>query len=345
VLISTQLRPEDVVRFNTGHYALAPIAGLQMEEPALQIGDLLLVRCNRAEWESVEHAVAFKDWHAHYYHANPVFLCRMLDQPVPAEQIEPLLRAMMEDAARLILAMRLYQTGPLLEPSYTATFLATSATIIRQIGPYRSEFLAMPIDGRTWPLERGDVNALASLLADLSHAERISDADTLRAAIDQFTLGHVPATPSFFTVHMLLTAIDMLFDGALRSLDLSTTRYERALQILRWSERGHFNPAFETFYAELVHPLRNAIQHHAGETQSNELSQAQLPLQIAVMMGIRMTTMLTCANAAEALPAAAEALGWGGRSARDLLSAGLDRAFRGDPAPFETLVAAAAGSY
>jgi hypothetical protein len=53
MLISEMLRSNDLVRFNTPYYALAPIAGLQMQDQVITLGDLILLRCNRAEWETV----------------------------------------------------------------------------------------------------------------------------------------------------------------------------------------------------------------------------------------------------------------------------------------------------
>src|SRR4051812_29551505 len=108
MLRSQLLRPNDRVRFHGPNYALAPLAGLQIEAGAVSIGDQLLVRCNRAEWESVEDDYLFKSWHSQYYEANPVFLYQPVDELSDANGAEAILDELGCEAARVISAMRLY---------------------------------------------------------------------------------------------------------------------------------------------------------------------------------------------------------------------------------------------
>jgi hypothetical protein len=141
MLISQMLCPSDLVRFNTPHYALAPIAGLQMQDQAIALGDLILLRCNRAEWETVEQGYVFKDWHSQYYNANPVFLYKPFSKPIASEAVRATFEDLARDAARLVSAFRLYKTGPLLEPTYTVRFLVDDYLFFRSVGPYATEYL------------------------------------------------------------------------------------------------------------------------------------------------------------------------------------------------------------
>jgi hypothetical protein len=62
MLISQMLRPNDHVRFKTPHYALAPIAGLQMQENVVAIEDQQL------SWVSRTNAHIFRVTHENPSH-------------------------------------------------------------------------------------------------------------------------------------------------------------------------------------------------------------------------------------------------------------------------------------
>ncbi len=335
MLISERLRPDEVVRFKTPHYALAPLAGLQMQGDVAMIGDQYLVRCNRAEWETAERGYVFKDWHRQYYDANPVFLFKPFSEPIAAEAVAGIFETLARDAARIVTACRLYKTGRLLEPIYTIRMIASDGNFFRAVGPYRTEYLAMPVDGLVWPLEDDEAQDLTRLYDRIASIERMEDTESLRAVIDQFNLSHVPLIPSYFSVHVLLTSMEILFDGVRGRLGLETTRYERALEVLRWAEVEGSAPAFDTFFRERLHMLRNAIHHHVLRDSASDLDEARFRMQLAVMVGIRLLMALHCREASEALAELKKAQGWDRLGPKDLLNACLDRRARGDPAPLD----------
>jgi len=94
-----------------------------------------------------------------------VFLFKPFEEPIAAEAIAAAFDALARDAARVVTACRLYKTGRLLEPVYTVRFLVTNSFCHRAVGPYRTEYLAMPIDGLTWRLEGNQAADLTLLYA------------------------------------------------------------------------------------------------------------------------------------------------------------------------------------
>ena len=333
MLTSQMLRPDELVRIPTPQYALAPIAGLQMQDNAVAIGDQILMRCNRAEWETVERGYVFKDWHVNYYNANPVFLFKPFEEPVAAEAIMGVFEDLARDAARVVTACRLYKTGPLLEPVYTVRFLVTDSIYHRVVGPYQTEYLAMPVDGMTWPLEDNETQDLTLLYDNLKVMEQTEGTEALRAIIDQFNLSHTPTIPNYFSIHVLLTAMEILFDGVPKPFAPKTTRYERALQILRWSEGEGLDPAFEVFYQDQIHSLRNAIHHHALRESNINLDEVKFRMQLSLMMGIHLLMRLHRPEMAAVLTELKQAQGWQDLGPKDLLNMCLDRHASGDPGP------------
>lgn len=338
MLISQTLRPNDLVRFNTSHYALAPIAGLQIQDNAVSVGDLILLRCNRAEWESVERGYVFKDWYAQYYDSNPVFLYKPFTEPTVAEAISETFDALAREAARLVTAFRLYKTGHLLEPIYTVRFIVVDNFTHRIVGPYRTEYLAMPVDGLIWRLETSEVNDIELVYESLKVMEQTEGTETLRAVIDQFNLSHTPVISSFYSVHVLLTAMEMLFDGLSKRVALKTSRYDRALQILHWLGDADADPAFDKFYQHEIHSLRNSVHHHVLRNSDIDLDDAKFRLQIPVMLGIRLLMRLHRTEVAASLTDMKQAQGWHDLKPKDLLNVCLDRYASGDPAPLHELL-------
>lgn len=338
MLISQMLRPNDLVRFKTPHYALAPIAGLQMQDNAVAIEDQILLRCNRAEWETVERGYVFKDWHAEYYDANPVFLFKPFDEPIAAEAIAATFETLARDAARVITACRFYKTGHLLEPVYTVRFLVTDSFFHRVVGPYRTEYLAMPVDGLTWRLDENEAQDVTLIYGNLKTMEQTEGTEALQAVIDQFNLSHTPTIPSYFSIHVLLTAMEMLFDGVPKRVTLQTTRYDRALQVLRFSEGDGLDPAFVAFYQHQVHSLRNAVHHHALRHSDLDLDEVKVRMQVALMMGIRLLMRLHRPEVDASLAELKQTHGWKGLGPKDLLNVCLDRHAGGDPAPLREVL-------
>jgi hypothetical protein len=335
MLISQMLRPHEIIRFNSPYFALAPIAGLQMKDEAVLIGDLILMRCNRAEWETVERGYVFKDWHSQYYEANPVFLYKPFAE-LSVEGIPAAFNELVRDATRLVTACRLYKTGRLLEPTYTVRFLSTDATRHRAVGPYRTEYLAMPIDGLKWSLEANEVKDVELLYSNLKTMELSNDTEALRVVIEQFNLSHTPTIPSFFSVHVLLTTIEMLFDRASKRLLLSKTRYDRALGILHWSMGNDEGSTFDEFYQHHVHSLRNAIHHNVLRDSNVDLAEAGFRLQVPIMLGIRLLMRLH--RIEPSLSAFKRTHGWQDLTPKDLLIGCLDRYACGDSTPLNDLM-------
>ncbi len=332
MLTSQRLRPEDIVRFATPHFALAPIAGLQLPQPAESVGGLVLVRCNRAEWETAERAYVFKDWHKEYYRANPVFLFRGFEQPLAAEEILHALEDLADTGRRLVTALRLLKPGHVLEPAYTARFVVSGMSRTRAVGPYRTEYLAMPVDGFTWTLEDGEADTLDGVLSAIERVEAAPGHETLLAIIDQFNLSHTPLVSSALAVHLLLTAAAMVFDhdgpGGTR---LRTTMYDRARAVMQWATGGALDPSFEAFYRETVRPLRNAVHHHALAGFDADLDAARAHLQWSLRVGIRLLMRLHLDGAATA-----DATPW------QVLNAALDRQAAGDRSALDGLIDAGA---
>ena len=318
-----------MVRFPTSHFALAPIAGLQMPLPSLVLGDVALVRCNRAEWETAERSYVFKDWHGEYYNANPVFLYRAYEQPLEADETLRALDDLDRTGRRLVTALRLMKPGRLLEPAYTARFVVSDAARTRAVGPYRTEYLAMPIDGLTWDLTEADAPTLARLLEEIAAADAAPDDGALHAALDHFNLSHTPLVSSALAVHLLLTTVALVFDDDARGAanKLATTMYDRALAALQWASAGPLDPAFETFYRDEVQPLRNAVHHHALAGTSFDLDEAMMRLQWPLRIGLRLLMKLHVERA-----------GRDAATPRRTLNAALDRFAAGDRAALDALI-------
>ena len=338
MLISQMLRPNDLVRFQTSHYALAPIAGLQMEEGAVVIGDQMLVRCNRAEWETVERGYVFKDWHSQYYQANPVFLYQPFEQPIAPEEFDSTLAQLARDAARVVTACRLHKRGHLLEPIHTVRFLATGSFFHRAVSAYRTEYLAMPVDGMTWRLEASDLEAVNGVYAALTIMEQTPGTETLRSIVDQFNLSHMPTISSYFGIHVLLTGLEMLFGGLPKRLEVRTTHYQRALEIVRFSQGDELDPQFASFFNERVLELRNAVHHHALRRSNIDLQTTKALLQAPIQVGIRLLMRLHRPAADVALIDLKRDRGWTDLGPRDLLNACLDRYAEGDRDPLDQLL-------
>ena len=288
VLISQQLRPNDVVRFSTPHVALAPIAGLQMSAGAVEAGNLLLVRCNRAEWETAERAYVFKDWHTQYYEANPVFLLRQYEPPFEPQHIQNALDDLQSAGRRLVTGLRLLKPGSVLEPVYTARFVVSDGLTVRELGPYRTEYLAMPLDGLTWMLEDAEAEGIGRLVATIEAVESIRDTAGLLATIDQFNLAHTPLVSNALSVHLLLTAITMVFaDEGASGPRSAATMYNRAMLAMRWASPP-LDPAIETFYRERVQSLRNLVHHHSLAQNEAGLDEAKTNLSWSLRVGIRL---------------------------------------------------------
>jgi hypothetical protein len=196
----------------------------------------------------------------------------------------------------------------------------------------------MPIDGLTWRLEENETQDVKILYDNLKLMEQIEGTEALRAVIDQFNLSHTPTIPSFFSVHVLLTSMEMLFDGVSKRINLKTTRYDRALQILHWWEGDRLDPAFDEFYQHRIHSLRNAIHHHALRGTDIDLAEVKFRLQIPVILGIRLLIRLHRTEMAAILSDLKRALGWQNLGPKDLLNGCLDRFAGGDPAPLQALM-------
>jgi hypothetical protein len=333
MLISQQLRPNDLVRFRTPHVALAPIAGLQMTQGAVEAGHLLLVRCNRAEWETAERAYVFKDWHSQYYEANPVFIVRQYDPPFAAEDIQPALENLQSAGRRLVTALRLQKPGHVLEPAYTARFVVTDGFTVRQLGPYRTEYLAMPLDRLTWVIEEGDTDVIGRLVATIEAVESIRNTEGLLATIDQFNLAHTPLVSISLAVHLLLTALSMVFaDEGASGPRAAPPMYERALLIMRWASPHHLDPAIESFYRDRVQPLRNVVHHHALAEHDVNLGEAKEMLAWSLRLGIRLL-----------MQAHVKRLAHDPTTPRQILNQALDRFGSGDPSGLDAIVGSAAG--
>lgn len=324
MLISQRLRPGEVMRIDAPHFALAPIAGLQLQEDTVSIGGLQLVNCNRSEWETVERGYVFKDWHAHFYSVNPAFLLL----PLTASEnnwVTSAFDRLAHDARSLVTACRLLKTGPLLEPEFTVRFVHSEGMTHRIVGPYRTEYLAMPEDGMTWPMEPGEAQEVERIYADLLFVEGTDGNEGLIAIINQFNLSCLPATSAFFSIHILLTALEMLFDGLPKRLETPTNAYDRALECLRWFYGTQMPPAFTAFYADHARPLRNAVHHHAVRDVDVDPAAALPILQLTVMTGIRSYLRFSRPEVRDKLADMVEAHGWQGLDAKALMNACLDR--------------------
>src|SRR5262249_3496278 len=144
----------------------------------------------------------------------------------------------------------------------------------------------------TWRLDENEAPDVALIYGNLKIMEQTEGTETLRAVIDQFNLSHTPTIPSYFSIHVLLTAMEMLFDGVPKRAKLQPTRYDRALQVLRFSEGDKLDPAFDAFYQHQAHSLRNAIHHHTLRDSDIDLAEARFRMQLALMMGIRLLMRL-----------------------------------------------------
>lgn len=333
MLISQQLRPNDLVRFRTRHVALAPIAGLQMSPGAVEAGNIVLVRCNRAEWETAERAYVFKDWHAQYYEANPVFLLREYEPPFEPDDIQKALADLQSAGRRVVAALRLMKPGSVLEPAYTARFVVSDGLTMRELGPYRTEYLAMPLDGLTWVLEEGDAEVIGRLVATIEAVESIRDTAGLLATIDQFNLAHTPLVSNTLSVHLLLTAVAMVFADEGASGPRSAARmYNRALLAMRWASPGPLDPAIETFYRERVQPLRNLVHHHSLAQSEVDLDEAKTNLAWSLRLGIRLLMQAYLKRSPQDVA-----------TPRQTLNRALDRFDAGDASGLEAIIRPPAG--
>jgi hypothetical protein len=332
MLISQQLRPNDLVRFRTPHVALAPIAGLQIGPGAVQAGNLLLVRCNRAEWETAERAYVFKDWHSQYYEANPVFIVREYEPPFEADEMSPALDDLQSAGRRLVTALRLLKPGRLLEPAYTARFVVSDGFTVRKLGPYRTEYLTMPLDGLTWVMQEQEAVVIGRLVATIEAVESTLDTEGILATIEQFNLAHTPLVSTALSVHLLLTAIAMVFAEEGESAPRpGVSMYERALLIMRWASPRPLDPAIESFYSERLQPLRNLVHHNALAERDVDLKEAQEMLAWALRLGIRLLLQAHLKRSRQ------------GPNPRRTLHEALDRFASGDTSGLDAIIGPPAG--
>ncbi|MEO6528996.1 MAG: hypothetical protein ABIP93_20425 [Gemmatimonadaceae bacterium] len=338
MLISQQLRSHDLVRFRTSHFGLAAVAGLQMELDAVSIAGLMLVRCNRAEWETAERGYVFKDWHSSYYDANPVFIYHPYEGPVPAPEVMPALDSLGRDGTRLVTACRLFKQGHLLDPQYTARFLVSDGMRERAVGPYRTEYLAMPIDGMTWPLEESEVDDLAPIYRSLEVLGEAPGMESFSALLDAFNLAHTRGVSTLFRLHVLFTVHEMLFDGFASAAQLSTNPYDRALAAVRLTAPELVDDELEALYTRRTRGLRNAIVHHEPAGAHVDVEFATSRLRYVASLGIRLLMRMHHLSADPRFTSVARSLGWRKLGARERLNACLDRAVKGDVAPFEQVM-------
>jgi hypothetical protein len=275
------------VRFKTSHYYLAPIAGLQISVPTLIIGDLFLMRCNRSEWNTVERDYIFKDSYSDYYQANPVFVYQPFETPIDREKIDPTINDLSSKVKRLITALRLYKNGELLEPSYTVQFLLSDNVRHRVVGSYRTEYLTYPIDGMTYSLNEDEKKEVELIYWTIGLIEKMEGTEFLQSIIDQFNLSYTPLTSPFFSVHILLTVIEMLFNVR-QKITIHSNSYTRALAIFHWWSSGSLIPEFDDFYKIHIRDLRNRIHHNTLGQSQIDLGKAVSFLQEPIRIGIRM---------------------------------------------------------
>jgi hypothetical protein len=147
----------------------------------------------------------------------------------------------------------------------------------------------------------------------------------------------LPRVSAFFAVHVLLTLHEMLFDGLPKQLALETTRYERALQLLRLSYGDSLEPEMESFYLQEVHALRNAVHHHTVRSSATDLPKARLYLQLAAMLGIRYVMRFHRQEVDPIRASVSASNGWPKVGPTDFFNACLDRAVAGDYAPLNAV--------
>lgn len=338
--ISQWLRPEEPIRFLSSHHGIAALAGLQLESGFTVIDDLILMRCNRAEWETFETSWFFQDWYSEYDQANPVFLYHPVARPQELV-VTALLEQLAQDGARLITACRLYKLGgALLEPVLTMRAVCCRselAAVHRASGPYRSEYIALPLDQPSWMLPADEEAQLAILCASLRQLQPSPEAERLAAILAQFNLSHLPSISLEFSIHVLFTGLEMLFEAVVHGLEFHSDRYQRALAAVLWATGNQLPEAMCYFNAERLRELRNAAQHHALRRISMDLSAGRALLQLMLACGIRLHLAMLLPQAMATLAELRASTGWQSLSHQALLNAALDQQIQGHGEPLASL--------
>ena len=320
--------------FARPNYAVAPIAGLQLDGPGVAFADVFLVRCPRDAWGGFETDYIYKDWYAEFTAAAPVFLYEALNGPPDTDEaFAGVFERMEGKARRVISAIRLANAGPLLEPIRTVQFIVTQAGTFRKVGPRRTEYLAMPLDGLVTPLDDSNFDDVVQVYDHLLALEQDPGADALRAMLDQHNLARLPALSAFFATHVLFTLMEMLFDGLPRSLALTSSRYERAHRIVQDPATGALPAPVGDFFETGLRPLRNAVHHHTLRKDDLDLPAARNALQIPIAFGLRYLLALhRCWREPPVVALTAE-FGCEELTPTDLLTVCLDRMTETDRSP------------
>lgn len=281
---------QETIRISTSSGYVCPLAGLQIKEPAIQLGSLLLVRLNRSEWEMIERRYVFKDWYSMYYSANPVFAYQSLEEETDKKKV---IDEIDYNITRLISALRLHKPGYIVDPIYTVKCLYNDGIYNRVVGPYRTEYLASPIDKLTYDLKADEHTIVNGIYNVLARIDEIPDNDLVANLVNNFNLSFLPALSSYFSLNTLYTSLEMLYGRIDAALCKTTSLYKRAFAMII-AQYGILNETdeWQIFYTNQIHPLRNIVHHHKKNDLQISKQQAKFYLQESIRLGIRMLMRL-----------------------------------------------------
>lgn len=283
------MHQETISISNSSGYA-CPIAGLQIEEDAVTIGPLFLVRFNRAEWEMLERSYVYKEWYAEYYTANPVFVYSNLANETNKEQA---IAAINHQISLLISAFHLHKYGYVVDPIYTVKYFYDNGMYHRSVGPYRIEYLAAPLDNSIYPLKAAEYETVNAIYQSLTVLHTLPNNEFVLTLIHHFNLSFLPALSPGFSLNTLYTIVEMLYGKINPTLCSKTNAYQRALAMLT-AEYGSLqeDDEWKIFYTTHIHPMRNIVHHHKKNTLPVSFVQATIYLQESLRLGIRMLMRL-----------------------------------------------------
>jgi hypothetical protein len=280
----------ETIRTNATNYYACPIAGLQIDYMAIQLGDLILIRLNRSEWEKIERRYIFKDWYSRFYNANPVFVYQSLDEVIDEQTAIALLD---NNISRLISSLRLYKHGNILDPIYTARFLVKGNWFDRQVGPFRTEYLAFPVDGLTYEMRNEEKEFVNNIYDVLKTLDITPKTDLIHNLINNFNLSFLPTMKPFFKLSILFTGLEMLYGRIDSGICNNSTMYTRAFAMITaiYGELPE-EDGWRIFFTQKILELRNIVHHNTTDDFPDSLDQAIIYLQESIRNGIKMLMRL-----------------------------------------------------
>lgn len=327
--------PETIRISKSSGYA-CPLAGLQIDEPAIELGSLLIVKFNRHEWEFIERRYIFKDWFSQYNDANPVFVYKDLDNEA---DIQKVITETDSQITRLITAFHLHKYGYILDPIYTLKCFYNNGVYDRLVGPYRTEYLAAPIANLRYTLKAEEQSIVNGIYETLTITEKIPNNELVLNLLNNFNLSFLPTLSPYFSLNTLYTIIEMLYGRISPKLCTTTSPYERSLAMIN-VEYGLLEETdkWQIFFTKQIHQLRNIVHHHKKNNLEISFEEAKIYLQESIRLGIRMLIRIYILKSQNRLEKITNELIPTKLTPKELLNIALEKKYDGDDSLLEKIL-------